>query len=420
MTIGLETLKNRAVPLIVSIALQSVLGTFLGQQYDMQIFYTSGYVVSKGISPYGIFPTRAIFNNPNFFQELPGIGYPPPWGLYLALVYTVVYVPTGNLFAYNLAIKLPSIISNIALAFILERIAIQEGVKKEDSKKIFYFFLFNPLMIYISAVWGQFDSLVILTTILGINDLFHGRIKRSGLFFALSGSLKVIPLVLALVFLIFVKRNYSLKKILEFTLTSLAAFTIFSFLPFKIFGWNLWSVNRVVSDPGYQFDRAGGFTFFNILELTLGTTNLPQGWEFLGYVWIPSVIVGYYQLSRTPLASRMDLIRWASASLFILTLTRTWVSEQNILLLIPLVMLYSIVNHKNWKLTHMTWIITLVFTFMNGSPFQMFFLLSPEPYNLLRLFDQAYINVRFVLRFLTVIPWNVLGWLYIWRTIHVQ
>lgn len=420
MKIGLETLRDRAIPLLMSIALQSVIGTLLGQQYDMQIFYTSGYVVTKGISPYGIFPTKAIFNNPSFFEELPGIGYPPPWALYLGLVYSAVYVPTGNLFAYNLAIKFPSIISNIALAFIVEKIATQEGTKKEDSKKIFYFLLFNPLMIYISAVWGQFDSLVILTSILSINDLSHGRIKRSGLFFALSGSLKVIPLVLAPLFLLFVKRNYDLMRILEFALTSIAAFVVFSLLPFNIFGWNLWSVNRVVSDPGYQFDRAGGFTFFNILELALGTTNLPRGWEFLGYLWIPSLMLGYYQLSKTSLASRMDLIRWASSSLFILTLTRTWVSEQNILLLIPLVMLHSIVTLKKWRLIQLIWIITLVFTFINGSPFQMFFLLSPEPYNFLRAFDQAYINVRFILRFLTVIPWNVLGWLYIRRTIHGQ
>jgi len=415
MTIDIRAHRKKIIESIFSIALQSALGLFLGQQYDMGIFLTAGYVVSKGLSPYGLFPARSIFGHSGFFEELPGIGYPPLWALYLGFTYLTVYIPTGSIFAYNLAIKLPSIASNIALAFIVEKIACQEGVSDKDCRRVFYFFLFNPFMIYISAVWGQFDSLVILTSILAMNALFHGNTKRSALFLALSASLKIIPLILSPMFVFFIMRKQGNFRSIQFIITALSALIVFSYVQFVVFGWNL---NVILGNPSFHFQRAGGMTFYNIFELVLHTTTLPKSLESLGYLWIPALVLGYYRLSRTPLAIRMDLLRWASSLLFILMLTRTWVSEQNILLLIPLVLLCTVVNFGEWTIVRLAWIITFVFTVINGSIFQMFFLLSPVPYSLLKVFDQTYIDLRFIMRFITVIPWNVLGWTYVRRTIR--
>ena len=132
---------DRTIAVIGSFIIQSILGIFLGHQYDMGIFYTAGFAVSQGLAPYGIFPVQIIFNNPALFEELPGIGYPPLWGIYLGIIYRIIYIPT-NIFVYNYFIKIPSIISNIVLAFIAERIAYQEGVEKKHAKKIFYLVLF--------------------------------------------------------------------------------------------------------------------------------------------------------------------------------------------------------------------------------------------------------------------------------------
>jgi len=410
-----RTCRDKIVASVFSVTLQFALGLLLGHQYDMGIFFTAGYAVSKGLSPYGLFPARAIFGHPGLFEELPGIGYPPLWALYLGLTYLSVYNPTGNIFAYNLAIKLPSIASNIALAFIAEKIAAQEGVSEKDCRKVFYFFLFNPFMIYISAVWGQFDSLVILTSILATNALFCGNTKRSAFFLALSSSLKIIPLILAPMFMLFIKRKQNNFCNFQFILTVLSTLIVFSYIPFIIFGWN---PNMILSDPSFHFHRAGGLSFYNVLELLLDTTTLPRSLDALGYLWIPALSLGYYLLSKTPLTSRMDLLRWASSLLFILMLSRTWVSEQNIILLIPLVLLHTVVNFREWTIVQLAWIVTFVFTIINGSIFQMFFLLSPVPYNLLKAFDQTYMNLRFIVRFITVIPWSVLGWTYVKRTIQ--
>ncbi len=114
----------------------------------------------------------------------------------------------------------------------------------------------------------------------------------------------------------------------------------------------------------------------------------------------------------------MDLFRWALSLIFILMLTRTWVSEQNIALLIPLSVLYSIRNIRDWIMVDLLWILAFIFTFFNTSPFQMFFLISPKPLKFIEALDQVYRIPRLFLKFITVIPWQIIGWLYVTQTFN--
>lgn len=413
MKIRLEIGRNRAIAITISIIMQCLLGLFLGHHYDMGIFFTVGHEVSHGVSPYGIFPSREMFKNPAFLEQLPGIGYPPPWALYLGLVYLVLYDSTKNIFIYNLGIKLPSILSNVALAFLVERIAVQEGAARKSSRKIFYFFLFNPFMIYVSAIWGQFDSFNTLITVFALNELHDRRIKKSSVLLALSASLKILPLILMPLFILFIKRNCGLRSSLEFIVTCAVSFVAFSYVPFVVFGWN---PGVIFDNLGYHFNRAGGFTPLNIVELLCDQSVLPPSLEFLGLVWIPALALGYYQLLRTSLNNRMDLVRWASSLSFILLLTRSWVSEQNVIMLIPFVMLVTVVKSEGWHTTNLMWVTAFVFSFLNTSPFQMFFLVSPEPLNFMMKLDRSFRAPRLFLRFVSVLPWQALGWSYVSRT----
>ncbi len=407
--------KKRYVLSIASFTLQSIIGLFMGHHFDMQIFYVAGNAVSNGFAPYGIFYPSLIFNSPNFFERISGIGYPPPWGFFLGLVYMFVYEPTKNIYAYNLAIKIPSILSNIALAFIGERIAIQEGLRKTTTSRIFLFFLFNPLLIYISAIWGQFDSLVILTCIMGLVFLTNEKIILSSLLFAVSVSLKIIPFVLLPAMLLFIKRNYGLKQISKFILPFSIFSLILTYIPFVIFNWDF---NIIRENLDVHFIRAGCFTLFNIFNLIYNIEFLPKELEFLGFLWIPGLFLAYLLLNRTSLSNRLDLFRWASSIIFILLLTRSWVSEQNIVLLMPLVMLGLIKDFKRWIYVNLLTIIVFIFTFLNTSPFQMFFLISSESLEFIRTLDLEYRFPRLFLKFLIIIPWHILGWIYIKHTLN--
>jgi hypothetical protein len=47
------------------------------------------------------------------------VGYPPPWPLALGILYRSVYALLPNLMVYNLAIKIPVIVANICLAYLV-------------------------------------------------------------------------------------------------------------------------------------------------------------------------------------------------------------------------------------------------------------------------------------------------------------
>jgi len=407
--------RKRFFLVLFSFIIQCILGFFFGHQYDMGIFLTSGYIVAKGDVPYGLFPASQIFNHQGFFEILPGLGYPPPWGLFLGLVYLIVYKPTSNIFVYNLAVKIPGILANIGLAFIMEKIAIQEGIDKINSNRIFHFFLFNPYFIYISAVWGQFDSVVIMLVILAINYLLHCKWIKSSVFVALATSLKIIPLLLFPMYLFYLRRNHKSLSSIKFVSTFVAANIILSYLPFKILNWD---PGILINNLDFHFNRAGCFTLFNIFDLLYGREKFPHGLEFLGYLWIPALVFLYYGLSKTKLENRIDLLRWTSSIIFITILTRSWVSEQNIILLIPLMILPTLFYNKNWKTISLTWILPLIFSIINTSPFQMFFLISPRPLAFIRDLDIFMKFPRLLLKFLIVIPWQFLGWTYIIKSIR--
>jgi hypothetical protein len=83
------------------------------------------------------------------------------------------------------------------------------------------------------------------------------------------------------------------------------------------------------------------------------------------------------------------------------------------------VVLESVVNSRKWFTANLVWAITFLFSVINTSPFQMFFLLSTVPIEMMKQFDLAYRIPRLVLKFLVVIPWEILGLRYVLKTTSI-
>ena len=101
--------------LLLSIAVQLLLGLLFGHVYDIRIFMAAGHQVAVGANPYLPADLSAVFHNPTF-QGITTVGYPPPWPLILGAIYRLSFAAIPNLLIYNLAIKLPLIAANIGLA----------------------------------------------------------------------------------------------------------------------------------------------------------------------------------------------------------------------------------------------------------------------------------------------------------------
>ncbi len=201
-----KTLKMRWM-IVLSGLIQLALGVFTAHPYDGRVFLAVGYSVAHGNSPYEWADVSSVFGNTVFPNPVSGIGYPPPWGLILALSYLTSYGLFPNLIFYNLVMKVPVVISNVLLALLIGRIVLLQTSDAGLSERSIKFMLFNPYVIYTTAVWGQFDTLPTLMMLLAVIELAQDRRWHSAIALGTSVALKLIPIVLLPLAVMYEKKN---------------------------------------------------------------------------------------------------------------------------------------------------------------------------------------------------------------------
>lgn len=414
------TLTSDLGLLFLSIILQIGLGLLFGHVYDMRIFMATGYLVGTGQNPYIAQDLSNVFNNP-IFQGITTIGYLPPWALVLGVIYRCVYAVFHNLVVYNLAIKIPVIAANIGLAYLVVDVLKKLGVDSKVSRRAWVFLLLNPFLLYFGSAWGQFDALVACLSLGSIILLYDGRYNWSAVLLALAISFKPIALPLLPVVLIFLdgKSRWQAVRYLGLFILSVLLFCI---APFILFHWD---PSPIIKGWNAHFMVGGGMSFMTFFELLKDAYQLPGLWWLLGLAWIPALGVGIYvlistqklaQKSTQELANKLDerdltnLITMSTALIFIFFLTRAWLSEPNVTLLIPFVVILTSIGALPSLTLTAVWTLPLAFTIFNTSPPQLLFLNFPEAMvNYLRLSDQ-FRFARLIIRTILVIPWQIAGW----------
>lgn len=127
----------------------------------------------------------------------------------------------SNIIYYMFILKIPYLILDISLAFLLLKIF--------KSSKIFYFWLFNPISIYLIYILGNFDILPTFLTVLSFYLLKKEKILFSYLSIGIAIALKAYP-VIFIPFLFFYQSK-DFKKHLKYCLFSLLPLAI-TVLPF--------------------------------------------------------------------------------------------------------------------------------------------------------------------------------------------
>ncbi|HMK95488.1 MAG TPA: hypothetical protein VK536_08850 [Candidatus Limnocylindrales bacterium] len=391
---------------LLSLLIQVPLGIFLGHAYDEKIFMTTGYLAASGLNPYQPHTIVNIFPSTLFAGVIPSIGYPPPWPLLLGFIYRISYNLVPNIFLYNFAIKVPVILGNICLAYLVKDVILKLNGDKNKARFAWLFILFNPFVLLTTVAWGEFDSIVALFCIASFYLLVKGRTNESAFSLALAVALK--PIALPLVGLPFLfPSNNSKRKIFMYLVVFCSSFCVFYFLPFFLEKWSLpWGANEL----GAQFQSAGGLTPFNLEEIFLDSTALPGTFQLLGYLWVPALIVGYYSVYRNRPGSASELFSKAVGLTLIFFLTRTWLSEPNINIVLPLMLIAATSKELNFRSFHFAWIIPFVFLFLNTSFPQLFFFVYPSVLTVIAQVDQQIRSARLWARFAVVIPWQILSW----------
>jgi hypothetical protein len=146
-----------------------------------------------------------------------------------------------------------------------------------------------------------------------------------------------------------------------------------------------------------------------VVEFFQKNALLPAGLEFLGYLWIPALLLGYYFVYRNPPKNARQLFQSSVFLLLVFFLSRTWLSEPNINLLLPLFLLLLGYGKIGMKTFHLGWIIPFAFVFLNYAFPQLFFLVYPQIMGSIAEFDVQFGTVRLIGRFIVTILWYIIA-----------
>jgi hypothetical protein len=390
--------------LLLSIGVQLVLGLFFGHYYDGRISMATGYLVGTGQNPYIPQNLTAVFNNPAF-QGMTSIGYPPPWPLMLGFLYRIVYAVIPNLLVYNLAIKIPIILANIGLACLVAKILTDLGTETAVIRRAWIFMLLSPFLLYFGSAWGQFDSIVALLSLSSLVLLHAGKLKSSALLLALAISFKPIALpILPVVLVYLIKKSF--RHAISYFVIFCASVTLFCVVPFIVFDWDPTPIFR---GWNAQFTVGGGMSYMSFFELLKSSYQLPGQWWLLGLAWIPALGIAILAL-RPGITGFVDLLKKSTALILVFYLTRTWLSEPNIILLLPFVLILTSIGELNRLFLAAVWVFPLVFTIFNTSPPQLLFPAFPE--TMARMLKEVdnFRAIRLLARTFWVVPWQIAGW----------
>ena len=387
----------------LSVALQLVLGALFGHAYDARVFMTTGYLVATGRGPYSPLDLGAVFHHAGFSQ-LTTIGYPPPWPLVTGLLYRVTYGVVPDLHVYALALKLPVIAATVGLAYLVAAALREAGAQAGTCRRAWAFVLFNPLVLFAGAAWGQIDVIVALLAVAALVLVWRGRWASSAALLSLAVCTKPTPLPIALVVLVWLAGRAP-REALRYAAVFLAWATAFVVVPFVALGW---PTTQIEQRPNAQFLMTGGLSYTTVARLFRDPLPLPGHWWLVGMLWVVALAAGLVLWRRGE--SFEDLIRGSAALVLVFLLTRAWLAEPNVVLLLPLVLILASLGELDRRLLTALWLIPLAFAVANAAPLQLLWLTFPEAWRAsvaaLGTVGEALPPLRAAL----VVAWQVAGW----------
>ena len=385
--------------------MQLALAAVFGHSYDSRVFMAAGYLVGHLQDPYAARDLSAAFHHP-LFDVMTTVGYPPPWPLVLGLLWRLTTLVTPAFLAYAFVIKLPVIAATIGLAYVAAGAVERAGAPPGAPRAVWIALLFNPLVLFTGAAWGQIDVVVTLLSVGALVLLCGGRWATSALLLSLAVCTKPVGWPILLVALAFLATR-SPRRAVAYAAVVAAAGAAFVLAPFVLLQWD---ATPILRHPNAHFLMSGALSYMTVVRLWREPLVLPGHWWLLSLLWIPAVAVAAALVLRRGVTDFADAAARSAALVLVFLLTRTWVAEPNAVLLVPLVLVPVALGRLDRRLFTAVWAVPLVFAVFDLAPLQL--LWAGFPGAMARVLRTAgrYREATLVARACLVVAWQVLGW----------
>jgi len=299
--------------------------------------------------------------------EISGYWYTPVWGYVLGTWSNVMdlfgvtayeqliprLLPSEHAFEsaaalvtipFNFLVKIPLLISDIVAGYIIYKILIDRTGSEKKATYGFALWFLCPLVIFLSAVQGMFDTIAALFIALSVYSLFKGRDILTGVSLSVAILTKVFPVLLIFTFIAYLAMKHrGDKKVLLRRIVTIAAAlcltSIIIYLPQLIDGTVMESLRflttRVdgISTEGYYSD----------------TTRIAYILPIIGVVLAPVFAAIMYFKGR--MNKEEAFISCSMISLAFVLIIPT--SSQFYLMLIPFIIIFIVMFDKRLILPFM-------------------------------------------------------------------
>lgn len=243
----------------------------------------------------------------NFYSEGFFADYPPGYMYILWLIGSIVGVLKPSNYVILLLYKLPAIIGDLGVAYILFKIA-KKHLNEKIAAIIFFFAAFNPLSYFNSVIWGQMDSLLVLFAIMSLYALYEKKYLKSAVLFVVAVLLKPQALMLSPIYLFAFMSTKDIKLIGKTVIICLLAVIAiaFPFSPAHQSGSSafirilsslnpIWLIEKYASTLGsYDYVSVNAFNFPALIGGNWKDINTPflfLPWKTWGLILIAFAIV---------------------------------------------------------------------------------------------------------------------------------
>tara|TARA_B100001750_G_C15516970_1_gene608054 strand:- start:2411 stop:3790 length:1380 start_codon:yes stop_codon:yes gene_type:complete len=259
---------------------------------------------------------------------------------------------------FNFIIKLPMIICDTIIAVVIYKLVFYYYKKPDISCKATYLFYLNPVVIWISSIWGQFDSIAVLFSLLSIYMMLKKKYSLSSLSLILGALFKWYILISFLPFVIYVIKKRNLSILLKF----LTPIIFVSIIGTIIILWqNTIGLSVILQTFSPTHDLSGifgfGLTYWSIsLLYDIASYNLAI---ISLLVLLTFICLSLLSISKINIKNSFDFLIFANLLLIIaIFLAHRQITEPRFVWLVPFLSISVILKKINlrtyWALTLIT------------------------------------------------------------------
>ncbi|HWP97776.1 MAG TPA: glycosyltransferase 87 family protein [Syntrophomonadaceae bacterium] len=249
------------------------------------------------------------------------VDYPPLYMYVLFIVGKAASIPAMNPY-YTLLLKLPSMLADIATAYLIYRLA-RKHLALELSLLLCAFYIFNPAVLINSTLWGQVDSFFTLLLVAAVFLLSEKKIGLSSSLFTAAVLMKPQGIIFLPLLFFELLRQKNLKSFLQAAASAICT-ALLIILPFAWHQGPLWIFKLYANTLGeYPYASVNAFNFFSLLGANyVPDSSIPflltyHNWGMLFIVAVTAFTWFIYAKGKSPaLASAAALIQIAGVFTF--------------------------------------------------------------------------------------------------------